>query len=287
MALENNSQKNNQEEQEKGSNILGMLFKMLFHWHYFALSIIVSILLAFVFNKYSVPLYETKATVLIKEDNNQSNIFQSLKLMSNNSQQVQNEIGIIQSYKLTNSALKTLNWNVSYLSGGKFRDEELYKKCPFDVVIDTSVNQIVSNVPFSIRILSNDKYSITLPETEEVNVFNYREGKTIDDKINVPKIDKILNFGEPFITKFFSFKIFLTKNYDSKKHNGERYQFMINDLDQLTKQFNGFEVKTINKDASIIEIKIKNKIEIPVNYITIPALRHIKSANSWYWLSKV
>ena len=249
------------QEDNKNTNILALLFKMLFHWHYFAISIIVAVLLAFLFNKYSVPLYETKATVLIKTDNSQSNLFQNLKFLNTNSQDVQNEIGIIQSYDLANRAVKKLGFYVTYLSGGKFRDEELYKTSPFDVVIDTSVNQIVSNIPFSIKILSSDKYLITLPETEETSVFKYCDGKILPDKVDVPKIEKTLNFGEPFTTKFFSFKLFLNKNYKAEKNNGERYQFMINDLDQITKQFQSFEVKPLNKDATIIEVKIKNKIE--------------------------
>ena len=45
---------NQQQEQEEKVDVMSIIFKMLTHWHYFAISIILTLLLAFVFNKYSI-----------------------------------------------------------------------------------------------------------------------------------------------------------------------------------------------------------------------------------------
>jgi uncharacterized protein involved in exopolysaccharide biosynthesis len=54
--------------QEESIDIKSLFFKFFRYWYFFALTIFVSLLVAFLFNKYTKPVYEVKTTVLVKED---------------------------------------------------------------------------------------------------------------------------------------------------------------------------------------------------------------------------
>ncbi len=256
----NNNNLPQQQEQEEKVDIMSIVFKMLSHWHYFAISIILALLLAFIFNKYSIPIYEVKSTVLVKDDKKGGgggDLLKGLDLFGSQ-KNVQNEIGILQSYSLTNKAIKDLNFFVSYFTESKFKTQELYKDCPFQVIIDTAYDQLVG-APIFVNIVSSDKYELEVPEQTAATLYNYRSEKPVEDKVDVKKATKTLNFGEWYKSDHLNFKIVLTPNYKASENNGKNYQFTINDINQLTSQFKSSKIEPINKEATILEITLKNK----------------------------
>src|SRR4051812_16117001 len=79
-----------------------LLTKYLLHWRWFLLSIIVCLLLGFVYLRYNAPVYEVNATILIKDDKKGGTIgdelsaFQDLGILKN-SNNIDNEIEILKS----------------------------------------------------------------------------------------------------------------------------------------------------------------------------------------------
>ena len=250
-----------QQEAEEKVDIMSIVFKVLSHWHYFAISIVLTLLLAFVFNKYSVPLYEVKSTVMIKDDSKGggggNELMKGLSLFGSQ-KNVQNEIGVLQSYSLSNKAIKKLNFYVSYFAENNFKTEELYKESPFEVILDTGYIQLVG-VQISIKILSNEKFQLEIPEQTDVTLFNYRDEKALEDKIDIHKVVKTLYFGEIYKDENLNFKILLTPKYKKKDANGKSFLFTINDLNQMASQFNDSKIEPINKEATVLAITIKNR----------------------------
>ena len=65
--------------QEQAIDYKALLFKILSNWYLFAIAILISLALAFMFNKYTKPVYKVKTTVLIKGE--QRNMIDPQKLL--------------------------------------------------------------------------------------------------------------------------------------------------------------------------------------------------------------
>ncbi|MDY0335132.1 MAG: hypothetical protein RBR47_09245, partial [Bacteroidales bacterium] len=244
-----NSQLSNQEE---SIDIKLLFIKFFRYWYFFALTVFVALVIAFLFNRYTKPVYEVKTTVLIKDDKAGQNL---IGIGIGNSQQnLENEMGIINSYALAARTINNLNFEVSYYKEDNFITSELYKSSPFEVVMDTAHVQPI-NVKFSIIIQSNSAYQLIL-QAENASLYSFGEREeisTVDDPI---VINKTYKFGEEIETDIFKFTILLTENFDKEAIN-QNLSFVFNDYQSLIRTFRSTKLEPINREASIIDISIK------------------------------
>ena len=107
----------NEMQQEQSVDIKALYFKFLSYWYLFFITIVLVMLIAFLFNKYTKPVYKVKSTVLITEEKGGLSDAQSLLGFGNitNTQKLQNQIGILKSRSLVSRTLKSLDFNVSCL----------------------------------------------------------------------------------------------------------------------------------------------------------------------------
>lgn len=59
---------NNEQQHEESINFYAIFFKYLAYWPWFVASVIVCLILAFVYLRYQAPVYNVTSAVLIKED---------------------------------------------------------------------------------------------------------------------------------------------------------------------------------------------------------------------------
>ena len=134
-----------------------LFFKILGYWYLFVLVIFISTSTAFLFNSYSVPLYQVNTKILIKDNNSglgPSSMLGGLGLM-NNKQNIENEIIVLKSYSLVYRVMQKLDFEVSYFVNNGFFDKELYHTSPFEVVFDTNMPQAL-NEKFHIEFISKN-----------------------------------------------------------------------------------------------------------------------------------
>lgn len=112
MTDERNIQNEQIEEQE--IDIVGLIFKYLYYWPWFILSVIVCGGLAFLYLKYQAPVYQVNASVLIKEDDNRSGsmkqnmeMVQDLGMLTMTSK-FDNEVEILKSRTLAKKVVNDL-----------------------------------------------------------------------------------------------------------------------------------------------------------------------------------
>ena len=103
------------QQQEESIDIKALFFKFYRYWYLFALTVFVTLIIAFVFNKYTASIYEVSSTVLIQDKQSSSFDVQSLIGfgMGKAQQNLENEIGILQSYSLTSRTVKKLDFDIS------------------------------------------------------------------------------------------------------------------------------------------------------------------------------
>ena len=115
-------------------NIREELSKYLIHWRLFVLFSIVSIVFAFLYLRYTAPIFRASATIMIK-DNNQSGIstelaaFEDLGIIGGSSaNNPENEIEILKSRKIIGNVVDNLILTTTYSYEGRIRATELYTR---------------------------------------------------------------------------------------------------------------------------------------------------------------
>ena len=124
------------EEQDSEFDYRAIIDAVILHWHWFVISIVGCMVLAFLYLRYKAPVYSTWTEVLIKEDDPYSRMrsngladFTQLGVLTN-SNGFDNEMEILGSKTLTRRAVTNLKLYVRYAFDGTVRDEELYHETP-------------------------------------------------------------------------------------------------------------------------------------------------------------
>jgi hypothetical protein len=180
--------------EEENVDIKRYLSLFLSNWYWFAIALFIALTLAYTINRYSQRIYSVSSTLLIKDDQLRSMNSDVASVIPGgdifkNQQNLNNEIGILQSFRLNYMAIKELqDFAVVYIGVGRRNivESEMYKSCPFIVKYDSlSLQQM--EVKINIKILSEENYQLE-----------------INDKFNV---QKKLKFGEKFTSGDFDFSI--------------------------------------------------------------------------------
>ncbi len=176
--------------------------------------------------------------------------------LSNNQQNVENEIGILTSFSLSYRAIQDLDFEISYFVDEGLISKELYRSAPFEVIMDTSEAQAVG-LKYEVDILSKSEYSL-YAEGELVRKYNFSSTEYVGGEIEKVKWSGKFRFGEVVSSDYGQFKIILTDKFDPEEDFDANYFFRFNDYLSLTRQYRGFEIEPIKREASILEIKLKN-----------------------------
>jgi len=138
---------NNQEEID-----LKKIFLTYFsHWKYFILTVILFLIMAFMYLRYTSPLYLVTTTILLDDKesgglSSEMSAFKDLSLAGGKKKSVINEIGVLKSRSLLESVIKEKRLNVSFFTKGKINNLEIYKnEVPFKInffEIDSILNNL-------------------------------------------------------------------------------------------------------------------------------------------------
>ncbi|NGX84753.1 polysaccharide biosynthesis tyrosine autokinase [Aequorivita sp. KMM 9714] len=151
------------------------------NWPWFIGCVIIALIVALIYLRYTPPTYSAKATVLIKnEDKSELAAFQDMGLVSKMSfSDFANEMVVLQSRGLTERVVETLNLNVSYIKEGNIRDAVIFVNPAFEVKVIAPNGEVNnSSGSFYILPLSSVEFSLKNSEKEEIGVYNF--GDLID-----------------------------------------------------------------------------------------------------------
>ncbi len=140
------------------------LNKYLKYWPWFILSIIIAVVAGYLFIRYSTPIYNASATIIINEENSKSSgsemsAFANLGFISGlNTNSLEKEMAILKSRRLMKDVVKALNINVRYFIPGNIREVEIYNDHPFIIKIlkvDDDKIKDMGGAQYSISPLAN------------------------------------------------------------------------------------------------------------------------------------
>lgn len=137
-----------EESQEESFNIREILKPYIHRWYWFIIGVIVAVIAAWFFLRYSIPVYSTESTLLIKEVKKSASSQPEMSVISElggiggmGTNSVDNEIEILKSKKLMLSVVKELALETGVYSKGKMKETELY----------------LESSPFLVRVIRENK----------------------------------------------------------------------------------------------------------------------------------
>jgi len=260
----NNSQHNNQEEK---IDLKIFIDRYFIFWKQITFSVLMFLLIGFLFNRYSTKIYKSTTTLLIKEESNASlgsdDVFEGLDLFGGQ-KNIKNEIGILESFSLTKRTLENLNFRTSYFHSGNLKSDDIYKKTPINVTIDERLPQTI-NEKFYLKLVSEDEFILST-NFNDIKLFDLSTETYISNKEFDIDYEKSHKFGDKITTDFFSFTI--SKNDLSlfKEEGWTNYFFIVSSYNELTKSYlKNLEVLEIEKDASILKISLEGSNPFKIN----------------------
>ena len=245
--------------EEEKINIKKIFHKLISKWYYFPLGLLITLPLAFAFIRMSEPKYQIRASLLLKSEDGTGygpgRFLKGMELFNANTD-LEDEIGIINSFANVEGAIKRLNFGISYYTEKNFRKTEHYGNTPFTIDLDSSANQLVG-IPIYIERLSNSKYMVSV-KGEEVGTYDVLENRGTG-KVPVVDIQEVLDINRPFESKNLSFRI--TFNDQFKLEEGAKMYFRINNQVYMAEGYrNQLTIEPISKESNIVQLSIRQAV---------------------------
>lgn len=235
------------QNQEESLNLREILKPYLYRWYWFIVGVIVAIIIAWFFLRYSVPVYNTESTLLIKEVKKSSSGQPELSVIAElggiggmGTNSVDNEIEIFKSKKLMLSVVRELGLETSIFAKGKLKDTELYQE----------------TTPFTVRVIK--EFSKTKYPLNQVVASIHNERITLKSEYFKQDIQVAFNTAIrlPFGVVMFQ------KNPKFKKTSKEEVyvlQFM-SGMNRTRSLLSKLNVILVQKEATVLKVSMNDVV---------------------------
>jgi capsular exopolysaccharide synthesis family protein len=223
--------------QQDGNIVNQMLFRYFPYWPLFIVMIVLGVAFAYVYIRYKVPIYESNASILIKDERkgaDESKAIESINLFRTN-KLVENEIELIRSRKLLKNVVKNLRLYAPVYEEGQVNIVPAFVKSPVE-----------------LEVMNPD----SLMEVEKI-YFSFDKMKQL---VNVEGKDYPLNKWEksPWGTIRF------TPNPSYQSYHEQKPMFfalveMKKVIDYLDKQLT---ITPSSRQSTVISIKVKDPVPV-------------------------
>ena len=235
------------ETQEESLNIREIIKPYIYRWYWFILGILVAVFSAWFFLRYSIPIYSSESTLLIKEVKKSASSQPEMSVISElggiggmGTNSVDNEIEIIKSKKLMLSVVRELALETNIYSKGKIKETELYKdSSPFFVRIISEKNKAVYPAKEVTAKISNDAVVL------ESESFKKPIKASFNKAVSLP-------FGVVMFQKNPMFK-------PSKEEDVYKLQFM-SGINRARYYLSKLNVSLVQKEATVLKIAITDPV---------------------------
>ncbi|WP_234736787.1 GumC family protein [Tellurirhabdus bombi] len=184
-------------EEQFTSDLQNVLSKYLRNWKWFVLSVLVMLVIGYIYSQTTEPVYRIQASLLVKDQQkglSEKNILKEMDFFTP-SRVVENEIEIIQSFTLMQKAVDKLGLDVRYYHQKTFRKQEIY---------DASPIRLVAEKPLPSLYKKSLQIEIINPEAVRIEEATYPVNQSIETPYGrlriVPK-RALIPDSEPILVK--------------------------------------------------------------------------------------
>lgn len=237
----------------------------------FIACIVLFLIFSVIYNKTAKVMYENTTSILISDKGKSAltsgdNFLQGIPLLSGQVN-IDNEIEVLKSFSLIKETIQRMDMKSSMftykknmiskmLASSSFvKKTEVYESAPIKITIDPTQPQ-ATNLNFYIEFIDENSFKIRA-EGSSIYLYNYIDDE-ITDVINNVFFENVYKFGEDIKTKYFSFQILKTSNFDKNLTKDRALYFYLNNTNYLTYEYlYSLEVASISQTASIIKATLR------------------------------
>ncbi|SKB36573.1 capsular exopolysaccharide family [Salegentibacter holothuriorum] len=172
----------NEEREESNFDLKAELFKYLAYWKWIFLGFLIGGLIAYLYNRYTIPKYRTEATMMIVDDQEKNAMNATPSgggaIFSLEDDGIQNHIEKLKSKQLVESVVDELNHNISYFIEGNVITVEAYKSSPVLIEFITP-DSIVHSISKNLIVTPTSDTSFKLEEESSGYSENHNIGEVI------------------------------------------------------------------------------------------------------------
>lgn len=278
--LRNNQEVQDVAEEQSSFNFQTIYKAFILNWKWFVLSILICVGVGFLYLRYTTPVYNTIAKLLIKDDDSSRRSgrggLQALESMSNlgiisNNYGIENEQEIITSTTVAEQTVRDLKLYVTYYLKGHVKNQLVYKEQPINVDMDYAHLEKL-NAPVNLKITHEDnKYVIKgtyyVPENEVAFNGPYKIEKTIQE------LPSVIHTKAGIIT--------LTANRRFKLDEGESLIAILNSPRMAAYGYSKkLSVEQTSKTSSVLNLQFKDQdISRSMDYLRQLVICYNRQAN--------
>lgn len=151
------------QEKEEKIDLRKTVVKYLNKWPWFVASVLLCVIGAYVYLRYSVPKFQTKTT--LKFDKKESDLTSALADLTNlgtglgNADELKSEAAVVTSRPILMQVVKNLNLNVEYFNTGEIKDSQLFTELPISGKI-LKFNDEFASSEYYVRRISGDEFTL-------------------------------------------------------------------------------------------------------------------------------
>ena len=239
------------ENSDQDFQISAIIEQYASHWKWFVLGAFVSLSIAYIYLRYTIPQYRASTTILMKDEKNgglssELAAFADMGIGGGKSN-LDNEIEILKSRTLIENTVRKINLNIAFVAEGKILSTDLYKGAPVLVnFIDQKKDFYLKGRSYQLTPISATTFAL--------------DDLTGDGIILNPK--EQYSYGQPIPTKYSTMVISRSfKNAISYAENSQPIQIIISPLENATESFRArLIVAPLSKTSSIVELSLVDPV---------------------------
>jgi capsular exopolysaccharide synthesis family protein len=195
-------QKTEFQEKEEVLNIRKIILQYLRKWPWFIASVLMFVIGAYIYLRYSIPQYQSKTT--LKFDKKETDLTSALADLDNlgiglgNSDEMKSEVAVVTSRPILMQVVKNLNLSVQYFSAGEIKDSELFTQIPITARILSFKNEKkFKSAEYTVSDVKDNQFTLTDEKKAQIQgEFN----KPL--QLNFGRVILHKNSGIPFRSKY-------------------------------------------------------------------------------------
>ncbi len=215
-----------------------LLFKFLPYWPVFVILILLSLLTTWLYLRYKIPVYETTATILIKDDKKGGSVNDPLEIFDlfGSQKNLENEIEVLQSKTLMREVVKNLHLYAPLIIEGRVSSKSAYASSP--VILEVKEPDSLRSVQKTILNYDNSSRTITA-------------------------LGSSYPLSQWIITKYGTIRFLPNKYFHDEKQfeKGDEMYFSLRSVQATTNSIlNEIKINPSGKQSTVIELSIQGEV---------------------------
>lgn len=178
--------------EERQIDLVEVIKQYVSYWKWFVFGIVFSMCCAFLYLKFSTPIYKASITVMLKDDSkggttNEFTALSEMELLRGVKDNVENEIEVLRSRTLSEKVIEKLKLNISYYTQDAVKSTDLYKKSPIEFDLHALSELTQNSLLLLVNIVSPNNYELFFEE-KKLGVYTF--GDTIRTDLGTFRISK-------------------------------------------------------------------------------------------------